>query len=163
MGFEHADKIVSPFVQYYIFMPRGSALLLGRVLLMYWHKMTRLVRDLLYIAESDIEEEVVIVTTVLSRDQLASRKYYYYLTRPFILLIMVILFLFLDLESLRLNFRDHFTFNLCSCSETCPWNTRVVQVLLHLWEVLQCTMYNQAFDPERPILAMVDCRVPGKL
>ena len=57
-------------------MPRGSALLLGRVLLMYWHKMTRLVRDLLYIAVGDVEEEVVIEMHVLSRDQLRVRTYF---------------------------------------------------------------------------------------
>ena len=57
-------------------MPRGSALLLGRVLLMYWHKMTRMVRDLLYISVGDIEEEVIIATHVLSRDQLSVRKYF---------------------------------------------------------------------------------------
>ena len=56
-------------------MPRGNFLLLGRVLLMYWHMLTRLVRDLLYIQASDIERPLVIGPSTLTEDQLESRKY----------------------------------------------------------------------------------------
>ena len=55
-------------------MPAGTALLLGRVLLMYWHKMTRLVRDLMYLDASDVDEPLVIDSVVLSRNDLAARK-----------------------------------------------------------------------------------------
>ena len=81
IGFEHreatetTDAVISPFVQYYLFMPRGTALLLGRVLLMYWHKMTRMVRDLLYIQATDIQEVVYIEGKALNEDQLEIRKY----------------------------------------------------------------------------------------
>ena len=69
--------------------------------------------------------------------------------------------MFLDLSSLRCTFRSTFKLDLCSCSADCPWNTRMVQLILHMWEVIQVTMYNQDFDPERPILSLADCRIPG--
>ena len=80
IGFEHreatedTEAVISPFVQYFLFMPRGSALLLGRVLLMYWHKMTRMVRDLLYIQATDIQEIVYIEGHALNQEQLEIRK-----------------------------------------------------------------------------------------
>ena len=39
----------------------------------------------------------------------------------------------------------------------------MIQLILHLWEVIQLTMYNQEFDPLRPILSLTDCRIPGLL
>ena len=57
-------------------MPRGNYLLLGRVLMMYWHMLTRLVRDLLYLQASDIERPHVIGSTTLTENQLEARKCY---------------------------------------------------------------------------------------
>lgn len=82
IGFEHREAtedtpaVVSPFVQYFIFMPHGNALLLGRVILMYWHKMTRMVRDLLYIQATDVQEVVYIQGKALTQDQLEMRKFF---------------------------------------------------------------------------------------
>ena len=67
-----------------------------------------------------------------------------------------------DLQSLRRDFRTHFVFNFCACSQACPWNKKVLPVLLHLWEVIQVTMMNLDFQPTRRILNLTDFRVPGK-
>ena len=65
-------------------MPCGTPLLLGRVLLMYWHKLTRLVRDMMYITAADIDAPLVIQNVGLTNEDLDSRKYIYLLifTKP---------------------------------------------------------------------------------
>ena len=72
IGFEATNN---PFRFFYLFMPRGTMLLLGRVLLMYWHSMTRLVRDLLYIQATDFRHPLVIGPTTLTTDQLEAREF----------------------------------------------------------------------------------------
>ena len=62
-------------------MPSGTALLLGRVLLMYWHKLTRLVRNLMYLDVALIDEPLIINGVVLSDDDLADRKCSNYLEK----------------------------------------------------------------------------------
>ena len=42
-------------------MPRGNFMTLGRVLLMYWHTLTRLIRDLVFIQAADITQLVLSV------------------------------------------------------------------------------------------------------
>ena len=57
-------------------MPSGNALLLGRVLLMYWHKMTRIIRDLLYLDVGPlIDQALVIESITLTQEELSARKY----------------------------------------------------------------------------------------
>lgn len=72
LGFESQNN---PFQRHFRFMPRGNFLLLGRVLLMYWHQLTRLVRDMLYLQATDIARPLIIGPTTLTIDQLEARKY----------------------------------------------------------------------------------------
>ena len=55
-------------------MPRGNFLMLGRVLLMYWHKMTRLIRDMVFLQASDITEPLILGPSTLTPTQLDARK-----------------------------------------------------------------------------------------
>ena len=62
-------------------MPRGDTLLLGNVLLNYWHHMTRLVRDLLYLDMdlwsriSKTPSTLSVGPCLLSKAQINQRKY----------------------------------------------------------------------------------------
>ena len=59
-------------------MPQGGALLLGQTLLNYVHRLTRLVRNLLYIdgvEHPDDDQIVIIGPTRLTNRQIDQRKY----------------------------------------------------------------------------------------
>ena len=59
-------------------MPKGDALLLGQTLLNYIHRLTRLVRDILFIdgvEHPDADQVVIIGPTKLTNRQIDQRKY----------------------------------------------------------------------------------------
>ena len=69
----------------------------------------------------------------------------------------------LDYTNLRANFKSRFTLDLCPCTIRCPWNIKMIELILHVWEVIQVTMMNLTYHPERRVMSLTDFRIPGNL
>ena len=79
-GFESDQSVFFPF---FLFMPLGTPLLLGRVLLNYLHRLTRLLRDLIFLNSTDFPFNITIGPSTLTPAQVESRKYFRILDRNF--------------------------------------------------------------------------------
>ena len=138
-------------------MPIGNSLELGHVLLNYVHKLTRILRDLLFIEmpkNNPLNIDVIIGPTHLTPRQIEDRKLKLQIE-------LTPLTNILDYSSLRCDFKSCTTFNFCPCSIDCPWNLKVLQILTHFWECCQVVTMNLSYHTDRRILSLRNFRVPG--
>ena len=71
------DSDESEIRTFYVFMPKGDSLALGHVLLNYVHKMTRMIRNLLFIEmpkDNPLNLTIMVDAVTLTPRQIESRE-----------------------------------------------------------------------------------------